>query len=58
MFSAGEALMHIYWKDLSSKLVRGYFREVHKKNTKTWSHDPLVACNPKASDVMFLSSRT
>lgn len=58
MFSAEEVLMHIYWKDLSGKLVHGNLKEIHKKNTKTWSHGPLVACNTKASDVKFLSSGT
>lgn len=39
MFSTGEVLMHIYWKDLSGKLVHGYSKKVVKKSTeKTYSY--------------------
>lgn len=34
MFSAGEVLMHIYWKDVSDKLVHGYLKKLNKKSTE------------------------
>lgn len=61
MFSAGEVLMHIYWKDLSAKLVHGYLRKVNKSTEKTCSYGSLVAYIMKALDFIalrFLSSGT